>query len=100
MKFDIGGLFENLSRKFKFHLKSDKNSGTLHEDQYTCFIISLSFLFRMKNVSDKSCRGNQNTRFMFNNFSFRESCLLRDNVEKYFRAGKANMAHAHCMLDT
>jgi len=35
--------------------------------------------------------------------SFRKSCRLWDNVEKYCRAGQAaddNMAHAHCMLDT
>jgi len=31
-------------------------------------IISHSFLLRVKKVSDKSCRGNQNTHFMFNNF--------------------------------
>jgi len=35
--------------------------------------------------------------------SFRKSCRLWDNVEKYFRAGQArydNMAHLHCRLDT
>jgi hypothetical protein len=31
-------------------------------------IISRSFLPRMRNVSDKSCRENQNTLFMFHNF--------------------------------
>jgi hypothetical protein len=34
------------------------------------FIISRSFLLIMRNVSDKSCRGNQNTHFKFNNFFF------------------------------
>ena len=36
-------------------------------------------------------------------FSFRKSCRLWDNVEKYWRAGQAaddNMAHAHRVLDT
>jgi hypothetical protein len=50
----------------------------------------------------KSCRENQNTRFMFKNFFFRKSCRLWDNIEKYCIAGQAkddNMAHAHCMLD-
>ena len=35
--------------------------------------------------------------------SFQKSCHLRDNAEKYYRAGKAtddNTAHAHCILDT
>jgi hypothetical protein len=31
-------------------------------------IISRSFLLRMRNVSDKSCRENQNTRFVFGIF--------------------------------
>ena len=30
----------------------------------------------MENVSDKSCRENQNTRFMFNNFFFRKIALF------------------------
>jgi hypothetical protein len=36
----------------------------------------------MRNVLDISCRENQNTHFMFNNF-LRNSCRLWDNVEKY-----------------
>jgi hypothetical protein len=39
---------------------------TLHEYQYTFLITSHSFL-RMRNVSDKNCRENQNTHFMFSN---------------------------------
>jgi len=31
------------------------------------FIISRSFLLRMRTVSDKSCRENLNTHFVFNN---------------------------------
>ena len=77
-------------------------TGTLHEDQYTFLIISCSFLLRMRNVSEKSCRENQNTHFMFNNFFFK-SCRLWDNVEKYYRVGQAtndSMAHVQCMLVT
>jgi len=44
------------------------------------FIMSHSVLPRMRNVSDKSCRGNQNTHFVFNNFFL--SCCLWDNVEE------------------
>jgi hypothetical protein len=44
------------------------------------------------------------TYFMFNkHIFFRKSCRLWDNVEKYGTARQdtdANMAHAHCMLDT
>ena len=34
------------------------------------FIISRSFLLRMRNVSDNSCRENQNTHFLFSNLFF------------------------------
>jgi len=37
------------------------------------FIISLSFLLRMRNVSDKRCGGNQNTHVVFSNFFFPEN---------------------------
>jgi hypothetical protein len=39
------------------------------------FIISRSILRRMRNVSDKSCRGNKNTHFVFNTF-FSESSAI------------------------
>jgi hypothetical protein len=42
--------------------------GTLYEDQYTFLIISLSVILRMRNVSNKSCRGNQNAHIMLNVF--------------------------------
>ena len=66
------------------------------------FIISLSILLRMRNVSDKSCRENQNTHFVFSNF-VQKSYRLRENVKKYCRAGQGaddNRAHMHSMLDT
>jgi len=42
----------------------------------------------MKNISDKSCRENQNAHLMFNNFFFK-SCRLRVNMVKYDRAKRA-----------
>jgi hypothetical protein len=101
IKFDIWRFFKNLSSTFKFRYNRTTVTGTLHEDLYALFIISRSFLLRMRNVSDKVCRENKNTHFMFSDF-FRKSCRLWDNVEKYCRAGQAtqdNMAHAHCILD-
>ena len=41
--------------------------GTLLEDPYTFLTISRSVLVRMRNVSDKRCSENQNTRFVFSN---------------------------------
>jgi len=37
------------------------------------FIISYRLRLRIRNVSDKSCRENQNTHIMFNNFFFSEN---------------------------
>ena len=50
--------------------------------------ISCWILLRMRNVSDKSCRENQNTHFMFSN-SFWKLCCLWDNGEKYCRPRQA-----------
>jgi hypothetical protein len=58
----------------------------------------------MRNVSDKSCGENTNTHFGSVTFiSFRKSCRLRENVEKYSIAGQAtddDVAHALCVTDT
>jgi hypothetical protein len=42
--------------------------GTLHEDQSILMITFRLIIVIMGNVVDKSCTGNQNTHFMFNNF--------------------------------
>jgi hypothetical protein len=65
MKFGIWKLFENLSSKFKCRYNLVIITGSLRDGQYAFFIISCSILIRIRNVSSKSCRENQNTRFMF-----------------------------------
>jgi hypothetical protein len=67
MKFDILSISPKCVAIIQVLLRSDKNNGTLHEDRYTLLIISRSVLRRI-NVSDKSCRENQNTHYVFNNF--------------------------------
>jgi hypothetical protein len=62
--------FENLSRKFKFYYNLKRIAGILHDVQRTFLIISRSFLLTIRNVSNKYCRENQNTLFMFNDFFF------------------------------
>ena len=42
---------------------------TLNEDQYIFMVLSRSVLLRMRNVSDKRCTENQNTRFVFSKSS-------------------------------
>jgi hypothetical protein len=76
-------------------------TGTLLGDLNIFMIISRSFLLRIRNVTDKICRENQDNVFVFYNF-FLKSCRLWDNVEKYCKAVHAtyhNMAQAHCTLD-
>jgi len=57
----------------------------------------------MRNVSDKSCRGNQNAHSVFNNFYFENRALNEIMWKKYCTAGQAtgdSMANAHFMLYT
>jgi hypothetical protein len=61
-------IFRKSVAKIQVSLKSVKNKITLLENQCTFMIISHSVLHRMSRVSDKSCRENQNTHFVFNNF--------------------------------
>jgi len=75
----------------------------LKEDKYTYLIISHSFLLRMRMVSEKNCRKNQNTYIRFSNFFLFKLCCSWNKMEKCCRARQAtddNMMHAHCMLDT
>ena len=76
--------------------------GTWHEDQYTSLIISHSFLFTVRSISDRSCRDNQDTHFMFNNFLFffffRKSCRLWNNMGTYCRAGQLTNDSIPCCM--
>jgi hypothetical protein len=53
MKFDIWGLFENLSGKFKFNYNVVIITGTLHEDLCTFMTACRWILLRMRNGLDK-----------------------------------------------
>jgi len=61
-------------------------------------IIYDSVLLRMKNVSDKSCRENQNTHFIFNNFFFPENRVVYEimwkNIVQPGRPHGARALHA------
>jgi len=46
----------------------------LHEDLRTFMIVPRWILLRTRNVWDKCCRENQNTRFIFSDFFSRKSC--------------------------
>jgi len=50
--------------------------GTSH-DQYAFWIISFTFILRMRNVADIICRKTQNTYFMYGNFVSKIVPLMR-----------------------
>jgi hypothetical protein len=66
IKYDIWTLFEEVKSKIQVSLKSDKSNGSLNEDLRTFTIVSCWICLRMRNISDKNCRKNQNTHFMYN----------------------------------
>ena len=82
-KFDVWGLFENLSRIFKFDYNLTR--GTVLYMKTDVHLLYLAELFLEWNIFlDKICRENQNTYCVFNFFFFfRKSRHLRDTVEKY-----------------
>ena len=62
--------FRKSVAKIRVSLKSDKNKGYFTWRLIYTLIISRSFLLRMRNVSDKSYRENQNPHFVFSNIFF------------------------------
>jgi hypothetical protein len=54
-------------------------TGTLHEDQYTFMVTSRSVLLRIRNVSDRRCRENQN------NILRSVGCLIKSAVYEIMR---------------
>ena len=83
-------IFRKCVEKIHVLLKSDKNTGILHENEYTFKITSRSFVENIK--THILC----SVTFFFN-------CTVYEIMWKHIRAGQAkngNMAHAHCMLDT
>jgi hypothetical protein len=54
--------------------------GTFPEDLCKCMVIYRYVFLRMRNISDRSCRGNQNARLMFCPFS--ENCAVYEIIWK------------------
>ena len=96
-------IFWKSVKKIKFYSNLTRITGTLNEYICTFMIISCSVLLRMRNVSDKSCRENNNRHFMFSNV-FPNILLLIRLCEKiwYSQTGHRwhyNMAYAFFMPD-
>ena len=58
-------IFSKICRENSSFVQIWHKKGTLLEDLCTFMPISRWILLRMRNVSDKSCRENQNTHFIF-----------------------------------
>ena len=69
-------IFWKSVKTIQVSLKSDKNNGYFTWRP----IISHSFLLRMKNVSDKICRINQNKHFMW--ITFFQNCAIYEIIRK------------------
>jgi hypothetical protein len=89
MKLNIWRIFflENLSRKFVFHINMARITGTLCADVCSFVIVSRWSFLRMRIITDKSCRKNQNTLLCLITLS--ENRAVYDNLERYGRAGQA-----------
>ena len=57
-------VFRNSVEKLQNSLEKDKNNGKFTSRPIHIFIISLSVILRMKNISDKICRGIRNTFYV------------------------------------
>ena len=80
MEFDIWGLFRKHVEKIQASLKL-KNGGNL-TIRYVQFVTSAGWiLLRMANISHRTCKRNQNIRFMFNNF-------FSQKILQFMRCGK------------
>jgi hypothetical protein len=84
-------IFRKSVKKIQVLLKSDKKTGTLHEDQYIFFVISRSFLLRMSNVSDENVEKIKTRILCSVTFFFRKSCHIWDNVKKFVERCRPQM---------
>ena len=91
-EFDIWVFLENLSRKFKFHSNLTRTTRNLHEDQYKFLIISRSFLFRLRNDSDKPCREKQNTYFLCSTTFFENRTVYEVMWKNFLESSRPQMS--------
>ena len=86
-------IFLKSVQKIQVSLKSDKNK--VHITYRPIYIfyhtISCSFLLRMRNASDKCCRENQNTHFVFSKLYFENLCLYETMWKNIVERGRPQM---------
>jgi len=69
-------IFRKYVEKIQISLKSNKNNGTVYEDQYTLCLSYVAQFFLEREPFETICREIQDIRFIANNFFFRKSCRL------------------------
>jgi len=82
--------FRKSVQEIRVSLKSEKNSGTLHEDRYTFMMTSRLVLLRARNFSDKR-RDNRNIHFVFSNFIFRSHAVYEITWDNIVQRGSPQM---------
>jgi hypothetical protein len=86
-------VFRKSVEKSNFSLKSDKNNGYFTRRSPDFLIISHSVLLRMRNVSDKCCRENQNSHFWLKNaFLFKNRAVYEIMWKHISKRGRPQMA--------
>ena len=93
-------IFRKYVERIQASFKSDTH--TCYFTRRTMCIYDLSRLipFRMRNVSARSCRENQNTHLLSNNISVTFVPFTEVMCKKYGMTGQAtdgNTTHAHCV---
>jgi hypothetical protein len=84
-----------------FNKNLTRITGTLHEDLCTFMIMYLSVLLRIRSLSDRICRENQNTHFMFNDFFFNENRAIYETTWKNMvEVDRPRMQYGACALHT
>ena len=73
----------------------------MQTDIHTYIIMSHLIFLRMRNVSDKICRENQNTHFVFSNFFPRKSCVceMLKNVVQLDGPQSRTIKYGACALN-
>ena len=87
LKFELS--FRKYVEKIQVSLKTYRHNGYFTWRRFHILTASRWILLRMKNVSDKICRQNQNTHFMFNTFP-RNRAVYEIKSKKYGGAKKGS----------
>jgi hypothetical protein len=92
-------IYENLRRKLNFYYNLTIMAGTLREDVCSFMMTYGLIILRMRNVSDKSCRENQNT-FCVQYTFFPKIYHLWDNVKKIVEPNRPHITILRCLEET